>query len=882
MKKLLLFVAAAAIAVSASAQLNNRQAVAKKQAQQKALPAASFKKYQKAGVKKNATQLTRFNNRLVEKQFNPVEKMMTSKFSIKNATAVNKFKAGQFATYYDAYGKEYNVDTISHWKMVPYSYTDSLNNTTNYLINVVPDVISGEGLAVEYYMSGDTVKVQPQLVAINEAKGYYFFLFDGASDDYCINFILAEDGTIKLSSSESQLFLGVFKSPVFDDTFSKTNYLGYWTYFTSVKYYKEGQAPEAPKVSFMPNSLVLYAGLGLSGYSYNNNLVMMGAYGPVNFYNTTSDAATAWDWSVEKLATSDAEDNEVIRGNEMDFVLNTVPGGYTNLALVGENAGAKSDSCIWGVGQSMSDDGVTPRYTALYAYAGDTGSSFEFSDGSLATMTAQNPDGDLTFYTNWGTPDIYTKMSISKLYIYEGEPTTPFFFTGVTLPLVNFKDNGNFNLQVKIRACSRDNNGKITLGDVIAESNATAADIDDTYATTSGLTAVNFTKFFTTDEFGMTTELSHLFIDEEFLIEIDGWDNGTFSGIVGCQDVTNESDLNTTWFELTGEEGSTYAYTSWKTSLFVGLIDAAYGYLKTDDATEHKFANEGGEYTMHIHPMLYSSQEGELTTRLFTDDEIPAWLNLQCTNPTSNDSIDFNLQITAEALPAGETGRYAKLTLYQEGGKLDLLLIQGDGGDLYKTPVEITKEGYATFYSYEKAHIVPQGLKAYVVSDVNDKGLVYTEVGDTIFADLPVVLASVDKKAGSYKLVQDTTTTVYNGDNLLVDNFLGYLYCMFYGEENFYFYKLTYSNDGKKFGWYWGAPKGGFFEVDDDKAMLMLEVETADEARGFTIDGAAVTGIEEIATKSSNNNAIYNLQGVRVAKAKKGLYITGNKKIVIK
>jgi len=178
--------------------------------------------------------------------------------------------------------------------------------------------------------------------------------------------------------------------------------------------------------------------------------------------------------------------------------------------------------------------------------------------------------------------------------------------------------------------------------------------------------------------------------------------------------------------------------------------------------------------------------------------------------------------------------------------------------------------------------VLPEGLKAMVVSDIDEKGLVYTQV-DTIYADVPVVLASTNGKTGTYKLNMIEPEGEFNGYNLLVDYFLGYLYCYNYGEENFKFYKMTYSNDGKKFGWYWGAPNGGFFEIEENKAMLMLDVETAEKARAFSIDGTAITGIEEIAAKqSATDNAIYNLQGVRVAKAKKGLYIVNNKKVVIK
>ena len=50
-------------------------------------------------------------------------------------------------------------------------------------------------------------------------------------------------------------------------------------------------------------------------------------------------------------------------------------------------------------------------------------------------------------------------------------------------------------------------------------------------------------------------------------------------------------------------------------------------------------------------------------------------------------------------------------------------------------------------------------------------------------------------------------------------------------------------------------------------------------ANGFVLGG--VTGINEAKTQT-NNAAIYDLQGRRVEKAQKGLYIIGGKKVLVK
>jgi len=50
-------------------------------------------------------------------------------------------------------------------------------------------------------------------------------------------------------------------------------------------------------------------------------------------------------------------------------------------------------------------------------------------------------------------------------------------------------------------------------------------------------------------------------------------------------------------------------------------------------------------------------------------------------------------------------------------------------------------------------------------------------------------------------------------------------------------------------------------------------------------EATVVTGIETITTDEQQvktNDNIYNMQGIRVQKAQKGLYIVGGKKIVVK
>ena len=77
----------------------------------------------------------------------------------------------------------------------------------------------------------------------------------------------------------------------------------------------------------------------------------------------------------------------------------------------------------------------------------------------------------------------------------------------------------------------------------------------------------------------------------------------------------------------------------------------------------------------------------------------------------------------------------------------------------------------------------------------------------------------------------------------------------------------------------------GTGDLAANKAFLRTTTNvTLSAAPGFTLDfGTGTTGITEI-EKSVNagNEAVFNLNGQRVAQPKKGLYIVNGKKVIIK
>lgn len=100
--------------------------------------------------------------------------------------------------------------------------------------------------------------------------------------------------------------------------------------------------------------------------------------------------------------------------------------------------------------------------------------------------------------------------------------------------------------------------------------------------------------------------------------------------------------------------------------------------------------------------------------------------------------------------------------------------------------------------------------------------------------------------------------------------------------EGFKFYKLAYDNYAEKtgLGFYWGAENGGIYTVKPGLAYLAVPEAQAANVKGFSFDGTqtGINGVEATTAKG----AIYNLNGQRVEKAQRGIYIQNGKKFIVK
>ena len=641
---------------------------------------------------------------------------------------------------YKAHGVNYFANQPENWVMQR-GTTAMDDDQYHFFVNMTPLLdtfaeIYPDGIDVEYEQEGSTITVKPQVIAriSDEEEGdEYIMVSSGTSEDGCIVLTEGADGSLTTIKNES-VIIGAWKTNEFDPTFN--NYLGAYLYMDNVKYLLPDATPEAPEdVSCEPSELVLFAGLGISGYHFQNNLGIMGAYAPVSFRNNTFDIATNFEWSVVEEGD---EEETTITGTDWDFEFSTKGGAlYSDLTLTAYNETAKSEPYQWGVGHAFD-----PLESSANMYAGGGESGFEFSDGTYATMTRQNPDFDLKFYGNWGTPDITEKVGatvVEKIYSYQGKPSTPLFLTGVTLPLVSFEAKENFNLHISLYKCTRSNAGDLELGDLIAEGDANIDNVNSDYSESSGLTAINFDALYVVDDAGLSETVDYLFIDDEFVIVIDNWGNGSFSGVLGSQEY-NFNEVTSTWYTTPGSE-RLHSYGGGWPVLFIGLNDATYGYLHTDDNTNLQFNTNGGEMSIHVDPMYYAlDDETEqpsalLSIKSITIDgeeveEVPEWLeigmaNEDYTTATGYDEegnaytyfvngIDYDLVFHVAPMEETESERKVEIVFMQPGALLNVTVAQGGSQGI---STMVTKTPLKSGRTYNLAGRSVKAVKGIIVKD---------------------------------------------------------------------------------------------------------------------------------------------------------------------
>lgn len=178
---------------------------------------------------------------------------------------------------------------------------------------------------------------------------------------------------------------------------------------------------------------------------------------------------------------------------------------------------------------------------------------------------------------------------------------------------------------------------------------------------------------------------------------------------------------------------------------------------------------------------------------------------------------------------------------------------------------------YSTFYSSLEAYNIPEGVKAYTAEELEGEEVKLTEVeGDILPQGEAVLLYSTTISNMAMTVADDNGSKSQNN--------------LFDGVD------VTTEQDGSKYYILsYGQNKLGFYQMSSDmmlspnKAFIEMSLGSAKALR-FVLPGEDTTNIENIneIDNENENNAIYNLQGVRLNKLQKGINIVNGKKIIVK
>lgn len=100
--------------------------------------------------------------------------------------------------------------------------------------------------------------------------------------------------------------------------------------------------------------------------------------------------------------------------------------------------------------------------------------------------------------------------------------------------------------------------------------------------------------------------------------------------------------------------------------------------------------------------------------------------------------------------------------------------------------------------------------------------------------------------------------------------------------KEYKYYMLSYNKDNENLGFYWGENDGAAFTSKAGRAYLAVEKTNEVAAvKGFSLSDME-TGVSQVCGSAANKGVIYDLQGRRVERAVRGLYIMNGRKVMVK
>ncbi len=182
---------------------------------------------------------------------------------------------------------------------------------------------------------------------------------------------------------------------------------------------------------------------------------------------------------------------------------------------------------------------------------------------------------------------------------------------------------------------------------------------------------------------------------------------------------------------------------------------------------------------------------------------------------------------------------------------------------------------YMTWYG-DRAVVVPEGMQAGVVTGQESDAVTIDwlyQSGDVVPAGTGVLLYA---EAGDYELLPTDKAGTTPTTNLLKGSLTDVTLTP---DASHRYYKLT-TGDSNEIGFYWGTTDGTALLATAGKAYLELPAGTQ---ASLKLPANPTTGIDNATIRpTADGEAIYTLDGRRVAHPEKGIYIRGGKKFIQK
>lgn len=206
-----------------------------------------------------------------------------------------------------------------------------------------------------------------------------------------------------------------------------------------------------------------------------------------------------------------------------------------------------------------------------------------------------------------------------------------------------------------------------------------------------------------------------------------------------------------------------------------------------------------------------------------------------------------------------------------------------------ETQIQLSPLGYATFYDQYQDLRLDTGVKASVVRSCANGKLNYETIAvggtanNVVPKDVAVMLQGEKNQLANCVLIGYASGPAFSGTNLLHGSNVK---TTTKADGDCLFYKLTYGSQSttsqNTFSWFWGAENGAAFEIEGHKAWLAVPRSHAGGAKGFSVEGSEISGIEDVFSDADTVN-YYDLQGRRLKSPKQsGIYIRNNAKVIIK